>query len=216
MTDAKTVKTCTKCLSEKDILDFGVDMQKRGGVSSHCKECKKIASNGHYSRNADYYKKRNQNFYANLSAEKKTQYRTTSNAKQITKDSQTRWRRENAGKVSAYSKKWMAKIPPEILSQKRKEYRKLNPEMFAKHSVKRRSSEKAASPQWLSNEDKKQMNLVYLKRDFINELTGVKHEVDHIYPIQGKDSCGLHVPWNLRIMTSTENRRKKNSLPSHA
>ena len=209
-------RTCTKCLSEKDISEFGVDKQKKDGVSSHCRECRKRSSNKHYAENTDYYKKRNRNFYANLSPEKKLQYRKTCNANPSNKAYRKEWQLANKEKVSAYSRKWAAKIPPEFLARKRKEYRASNPDIFAKHSVKRRSSEKAATPLWTTDDDTKKIKLIYLKRDFINEVTGIKHEVDHIYPIQGKYSCGLHVYWNLRIITATENRSKKNSMPYYA
>jgi hypothetical protein len=41
---------------------------------------------------------------------------------------------------------------------------------------------------------------------------GESVEVDHIVPIRGKMVCGLHVHWNLRIITKEENSKKKNNL----
>lgn len=39
------------------------------------------------------------------------------------------------------------------------------------------------------------------------------YEVDHIFPINRKDSCGLHVPWNLQYLSRVDNQEKGNKLP---
>lgn len=39
---------------------------------------------------------------------------------------------------------------------------------------------------------------------------GPGHELDHIIPIKGKLVCGLHVPSNVRVVTTRENQAKQN------
>jgi hypothetical protein len=67
-----------------------------------------------------------------------------------------------------------------------------------------------ATPAW-ANFDA--IRAIYKEAAWLTELTDTRHEVDHIYPLQGKTVCGLHCEANLQILTKTENIRKSNRVP---
>lgn len=67
-----------------------------------------------------------------------------------------------------------------------------------------------ATPNWLTSEQRKSIRNAYAQSSFKTAKTGVPHEVDHIVPLRGKLVCGLHVPWNLRVIEAYRNRQKSN------
>lgn len=76
----------------------------------------------------------------------------------------------------------------------------------------RRRKHRQASPPWLTREQKSEMRSLYQMAITLTKTTGEKYVVDHIVPLRSDVVCGLHVPWNLRVMTHEENLRKSNKL----
>lgn len=68
----------------------------------------------------------------------------------------------------------------------------------------RRAWVKQATPGWLTAEHLSEIRAIYQEAA---ARIGEWH-VDHIVPLRGKTVCGLHVPWNLQILTGSENRTK--------
>lgn len=93
-----------------------------------------------------------------------------------------------------------------------KKYRLANQHKIAELSARNRAIRKRATPDWLTQDQKEEMNNIYWQRAAKSEETGVEHHVDHIVPIKGNKICGLHVPWNLRVIPAEQNLRKRNKM----
>ena len=108
-------------------------------------------------------------------------------------------------------------VQREHLNQKSREYAEQNREKrreawriwSAKNKQKiyeksafERASKQQRTPPWV---DRKALQEIYFNRP-------EGHHVDHIIPLNGKDVCGLHVPWNLQYLTEEENLKKSNKV----
>lgn len=95
----------------------------------------------------------------------------------------------------------------DTITTRQKQYRENNIiDIRARESAKNRRR-KLATPKWA---DKQKIEHIYWICKLITDITGIKHHVDHIIPLQGKNISGLHVPENLQILTAEENLRKGN------
>lgn len=88
-----------------------------------------------------------------------------------------------------------------------------NKELRAYHQAKRRASKLNATPNWLSNYELDLIKWVYTAARKAEEHYGEPYHVDHIVPLQGENVCGLHVPWNLRVIPARDNMSKGNKMP---
>jgi hypothetical protein len=101
-------------------------------------------------------------------------------------------------------------------NEDRRKYRAVwaekNPLVVKANTKHRRSKHKLATPKWLTPEQKKEIKQMYIDAMTATRVTGVQYVVDHKTPLRHPDVCGLHVPWNLQIMTRAENLKKSNKL----
>ena len=74
----------------------------------------------------------------------------------------------------------------------------------------RRKRVRQATPKWL---DTNLLVPFYREAMRRKKETGTAHSVDHYYPLQGDTVCGLNVPWNLQVITWSENSAKHNRMP---
>ena len=113
----------------------------------------------------------------------------------------------------------------EILSKRREEYKK-DPEPRRRSSresgrrhkvakviraVIRRNRIRRTQPKW-TLKHAVEIKSIHKERSDLDKKTGLKHHVDHIIPLTSRIVCGLDVPWNLQILTSSENTSKSNKF----
>jgi len=102
--------------------------------------------------------------------------------------------------------------PTQEKTEAKKKHKEANPDYYRSLVNMRRRRFRNATPKWLSPEQRMEIRLKYRLAIEMSRATGIRHAVDHEVPIQGEEVCGLHVPWNLRVITQEENLKKSNKL----
>lgn len=154
-----------------------------------CIECLKAEWQQANVTRADYFKAYNK---SEAGKEAKQEYYAR-NRDTVIARAQARPREEK----SVYQKAWKIKNPDWVL---------------ADNKVRRRKH-RAATPPWLEKKQRLEIRHLYQIAMTMSKMTGEQYVVDHIYPLRSEVVCGLHVPWNLRILTQADNLRKSNTLP---
>lgn len=140
--------------------------------------------------------------------------------KNCRKDKKATWYKNNKEHADAYGRAYYRDNPDfrERLKVINSEYRKENralPKAKAKKNSresKRRATRLQAAPSWLSLDQRKSIEEFYWLAQDLKCVSGQDYHVDHIVPLQGKNVCGLHVPWNLQILPSEINLSKSNRV----
>lgn len=118
-----------------------------------------------------------------------------------------REREEFALKARARTKRW-SRANPEKKRASDLKFNAENKALVTSYKAKRRARVRQATPPWLDREMEILIRAIYAQAEQVSVSTGVAHHVDHIVPLVGKTVCGLHVPWNLRVMEGVENNRR--------
>lgn len=183
-----TEKQCGRCGELKSIESFCICRSSSDGRHSNCKSCEVIRVSEWAANNVD---KVNKWLEENRPSVNRRQYekRRTAILKQ-----RRALRLEN----------------PEKFRARDREASKRNIVTIRAKSARRRASRQRATPSWLTAAQKMQIRQFYVVAREKEMRTDIKHHVDHIVPLRGSKVCGLHVPWNLQVLTEEDNCRKHN------
>jgi hypothetical protein len=140
--------------------------------------------------------------------ETRAEYFKTYNKKEEVKDRKNEWYVANRDQVIA-----QAKLRPyEITKEYKRAWKERNLVWVRADTKARRRKHRQATPKWLSSKQKTEIRQLYQIAIIMTKTTGEQYVVDHIVPLRSNDVCGLHVPWNLRVITQEENLKKSNKL----
>ena len=204
------MKFCNTCKTEKPLSDFNKHKRMRDGLASQCRECKKITDAKYraenpekiaagkakcYQRKKDHYNKKSLEWaHNNPEARKEIVNRSYQNNRESKLAYSAEYRAKNKHKYKVWVKEWVER----------------NRDLDRAKHARRRAAKLSATPDWLSKDQLSEIQNFYsLARD-CEIITGESYHVDHIIPLQGKNICGLHVPWNLQVLPSDLNQSKSN------
>lgn len=124
-------------------------------------------------------------------------------------DGWNKWAEGKREYLAAYRREWYEK---NLADQPRRyrEWAQANPDKVNALVAKRNAMKKKATPAWANPEA---IKAFYKEAARLTKETGIRHEVDHIYPLQSPLVCGLHHEANLQILTRSANARKRNKMP---
>jgi hypothetical protein len=128
------------------------------------------------------------------------------NKREDIKDKKHEWYQKNRNQVIQAA----ATRPASQLREYRNAWKENNKVQVRADTKARRRKHRDATPKWLSRKQKSEIRQLYQIAITMTQTTGEQYVVDHIVPLRGESVCGLHVPWNLRVITQEENLKKSN------
>lgn len=196
------MKHCLKCGEEKALDQFGKHRQKSDGLRAYCKPCNNAEARAWSAANPDKSSAQAQRWRTNnlessraikrRSHEKHYDRRYAARDRALDVARAIDWAKRNPDRANANKARWAMNNPAKIRAA----------------SARRNADRVRATPPWLSAIQLAQIEEFYEIAAARNVQTGIEHHVDHIHALRGKTFNGLHVPWNLQVITAEENLRK--------
>jgi hypothetical protein len=141
-------------------------------------------------------------------AETRREYFQGYNRREETKERKHEWYSQNRDKVIDRAKT----RPAAVVREYRNTWKQNNVVQVRADTKARRRKHREATPKWLTRKQKSEIRQIYQIAITMSQTTGEQYVVDHIVPLRSDAVCGLHVPWNLRVITQAENLKKSNQL----
>lgn len=183
------MKICCRCNENKELTSFHKSKTSKDGLRSYCGKCKSKENTEYNSNNPDKM----------IALRKKWTKNNPEKVKQLHAKARDKWVKNNPDKNK------------QVYSKANSKWKKNNPGKWNAIAARYRAAKLNATPKWLTEQNWKEIEEFYvLAHDLAWLNNGEVLSVDHIAPLQGKNSSGLHVPWNLQLLPKQQNSSKGN------
>ena len=184
-------KKCSCCLQVKELPCFNASSKGKYGKEARCRLCKK---EWYSSTKAQRLEQMSEYYIKNKEAVQKKNKIWIDNNRDVYLTRKKEYRQENLEKSRASVRAWAKSNRPKANA------------IAKKYKV----SKLSRTPAWLTEFDLLKMQCLYQVAAMRTRESGQAWHVDHIVPLQGETVSGLHAPWNLRVITASENLSKSN------
>ena len=172
---------------------FTGELCKHGHIAARktkgaCVECLKVEWQAQAGIRADYF--------------------AAYNKRDVVRDAKHEWYQTNKEKVILAANT----RPADVKREYRNTWKANNKTQIRADTKARRRKHRQATPLWLTRKQKSEIRQIYQIAITMTQTTGEQYVVDHIIPLRSDYVCGLHVPWNLRVITQEENLKKSNKV----
>jgi len=201
---------CSKCNQMKSFDEFDQSKNRRG-FKPWCKTCNKEYNDTYYEDNSDYIKQKTLNYYYenyDIEVERRIKYHYDHRDEILENKRIMRQNEEFKQNKAIYDASYY-EIYKEEIKENIYQWKINNPAKVREIQEFYRIAKLQATPKWI---DREEILKYYIEARRLTEETGILYSVDHIIPLQGENVCGLHVPWNLQVITQSENCRKNNKV----
>lgn len=228
------LKKCLNCKSEKSTEDFHKRSRNLDGLETWCKSCVSIRNKKEYevkSKRTKYEIPLTKicggcNFEKGIDEFNKDKAKLDGHVdrcKLCSKNYQAMYRAENVEAKKKNDRLYYLANKESIAQYSRISYvsnkaskrasniqwKKANRSKVLEYNRWRECSLLQATPEW---SDRVEIEKFYAESYRATEVTGVRHVVDHMIPLNNPLVCGLHVPANLRVTDAKSNLEKSNKL----
>lgn len=194
-------KQCRRCDLVLPITDFRAATIPRDGREARCRDCANR-------------RLREQRKALDEDGKEKMRLRWKQRVRAMTpqyraqlKAAGDRWREKNRADLVRRTREWREANVEAVLAY-RKAYEARTTDQSAARASLRRARLLRATPPWLTETQKAGINAHFAEARRLSTESGLKYSVDHVVPLRGATVCGLHVPWNMRVIPLIENIRK--------